>query len=230
MIIEPTTIDQEGPGVDLTNQPEGLTSQMSDPVADFEYARNGVVLTYDLRGAVGVRLRFSAMEFGDEPHYPKSELGIVNSENVVGFGPVVDFNFDGVAMSVDGADWYEIQHLRGLRSDKFTAFDLDLDALVVGMGLSYSETFGIRFCQYDDIPAPKDGIFLQGIRLEGTLRPAILHLSMDDNAANPTVTDSAAGGNDQTFLDPSGNPNTEAHSVAGVVGDGAEFRRGGRSD
>ena len=38
----------------------------------------------------GVRLGFEALEFGDEPHYPKDELGIVNSENEVGFGPFGD--------------------------------------------------------------------------------------------------------------------------------------------
>jgi hypothetical protein len=40
MIILPTNIEQSGPGIELSNQPEGLSVQMSDPVRDLEYARN----------------------------------------------------------------------------------------------------------------------------------------------------------------------------------------------
>ena len=210
MNIAPLTIDQDGPGIDLTNQADGVSIQMSDPVTDFEYARNAVTLTFHLVGALNLRLQFEAMEFGDEPHAPSaSPFG--DSEN-----------FDGVAVSGDGVDWYEIQDLRGLRSDKLTAYDLDLDAIVSGLGLSYGPAFRIRFCQYDNNPAPKDGIFLQGITLEGDAGP-MLHLSLDDNAATPVVLDSAGGAQHQTFLDPGGDANTDAHSVAGVVGTALSF-------
>jgi len=70
MIVLPATIEQSGPGIDLSNQPEGLSLQMSDPVRDLEYARNAVTLTFDLYGRDHVRLAFEAMEFGDEPHAP----------------------------------------------------------------------------------------------------------------------------------------------------------------
>jgi hypothetical protein len=40
MNISPASIEQSGPGVDLSNQPEGLSIQMSDPVRDLAYARN----------------------------------------------------------------------------------------------------------------------------------------------------------------------------------------------
>ena len=70
MIIEPTHIEQSGPGIDLSNQPDGIAIEMSDPVADFEYARNAVTLTFDLSAFETVRLAFKAMEYGDEPHAP----------------------------------------------------------------------------------------------------------------------------------------------------------------
>ena len=211
MKIEPTQIEQSGPGVDLSNLPEGVSLKMSDPVKDFKYSRNAVTLVYDLSGYENVHLAFEAMEFGDEPHAPPPNP----------FGDDVDF--DGVAVSADGVDWYEVQDLRHLRSDRFTTYDLDLDAAVAALGLSYGSEFRIRFCQYDNNPAPMDGIFIHGIELQGDLRPPILHLAMDDNAANPTVVDSAAGAQDQTFLDPGGDPNTDAHSVAGVVGTALSF-------
>jgi len=50
MIIPPSNIEQDGPGIDLSNQPEGLSVPMSDPVQDLEYARNPVTLTYDPSG------------------------------------------------------------------------------------------------------------------------------------------------------------------------------------
>lgn len=37
-------------------------------------------------------------------------------------------------MSGDGVNWYEIQELRSLRSDRFTVYDLDLDTAVAPSG------------------------------------------------------------------------------------------------
>lgn len=70
MLIPALTIDQDGPGIDLSDQPEGYLLNMSDPVADFEYARNAVTLNCDLSGVEHVRLLFKALEYGDEPHSP----------------------------------------------------------------------------------------------------------------------------------------------------------------
>ena len=211
MHIPPATIDQDGPGIDLSDQPEGYLLNMSDPVADFEYARNAVTLVYDLTGFEQVRLVFKALEYGDEPHAPPAAP----------FGS--DANFDGVAVSADGVNWYEIQDLRHLRSDKFTAFDLDLDDIMSGLGLSYGTAFRIRFCQYDDNPAPRDGFTIEGIRLEAVALPPFLYLTMDDNAASPTIVDSGTGLHDQTFVAPSGDPNTNAHSVPGKVNTALHF-------
>ncbi len=211
MRIEPTHIEQAGPGIDLSNLPQGLSVKMSDPVKDLAYARNAVTLTFDLSSHENVRLAFEAKEFGDEPHAPPP-------------GPFGDdADFDGVAISVDGVDWYEIQDLRSLRSDRFTVYDIDLDAAVAALWLSYAKEFRIRFCQYDNNPAPMDGVFLHKIELLGDLRSPVLHLTMDDNGASPTVADASAGQYDQTFSDPGGNPNTEAHSTAGAVGTALAF-------
>ena len=206
MIIKPVNIEQSGPGVDLSNQPEGISVKMSDPVKDFEYARNAVTFVFDLSGYENVHLAFEAMEFGDEPHAPPPNP----------FGD--DADFDGVAISEDGAVWYEIQDLRHLRSDRFTVYDIDLDAAIAQWGLSYSSEFRVRFCQYDNNPAPMDGIFLHGIELTAELSAPVFHLPMDDNAADPVVHDVAASQRHQTFIDLGGNPNTNTHSVPGPNG------------
>ena len=155
MAIEPITITQDGPGIDLTNLSGSITVKMSDPVEDFKYSRNTVTLIYNLSSFGQVRLAFEAKEFGDEPHAPPSN-------------PFTgDADFDGVAISTDGNTWYEIQDLRSLRSDKFTAFDIDLDAAIATWSLAYNDQFRIRFCQYGNNPAPMDGIFLYKIEVTG---------------------------------------------------------------
>ena len=51
--------------MDLSNQPEGLSIQVSDPVRDFEYARNAVTITFGLWNSEHVRLGFQALKHGD---------------------------------------------------------------------------------------------------------------------------------------------------------------------
>ena len=147
MNIAPLSIEQDGPGIDVSNLPEGVSVKMSDPVKDFKYARNAVTFVFDLSGYENVHPAFEAMEFGDELHAPPPN-------------PFTgDADFDGVAVSTDGVTWYEIEDLRHLRSDRFTAYDIDLDAATAQWGLSDSSEFRVRFCQYDNNPAPMDGIY-----------------------------------------------------------------------
>ncbi len=65
MNIVASNIDQDGPGIELSEQASGVAIQMADPVTDFEYARNAVTLSLDLSVFNNVRLTFSAMEFGE---------------------------------------------------------------------------------------------------------------------------------------------------------------------
>lgn len=206
MRIEPSQVEHRGPGVEIVELPDGLAVRLADPVRDLHYARNEVTLIFDLAPFEHVRLAFEAKEFGEEPHAPPPSP----------FGD--DALFDGVAVSADGVSWYEVQELRHLRADRFTAYDLDLDAAVAAWGLAYGEAFRIRFCQYDNNPAPMDGLFLHGIQVTGDTRTPFLHLTMDDNALDSIVHDAAAGQRHQTLSTPGGDPNTAAHSVPGRVG------------
>jgi hypothetical protein len=127
--ISAIRIEQEGPGVDLSSLPTGVSVEMSDPEPGLGYARNMVTLTYDLSGFGNVALAFDAREFGDEPHAPKDEGGRVKDDGPGGadegvFGPVADFDFDGVTMSDDlpsapagqpgGARWFGARGLGDL--------------------------------------------------------------------------------------------------------------------
>ena len=209
MRIEPTQITQAGPGIDLSNLPEGLSVKMSDPVKDLAYARNAVTLVFDFSAYEQVRLTFQAKESGDEPHAPPP-------------GPFGDdVAFDGVAISTDGTAWYEVRGLRDLSSKDFLAIEVDLDEAIAEAGLFYGPQFKIRFCQYDNMPRLMDGIAIHSIELTGeplAVDPSlVLHLAMDDRAPNPIVRDRTRN-HHQTFLDPGGNPDTEVHSTAGAIG------------
>jgi uncharacterized repeat protein (TIGR01451 family) len=118
------------------------------------YARNEATLAIDLAGYTNVALRFWAKGLNEEPHGP----------------PPVPFldsaNFDGVAISADGVNWYEVQGLRPL-SDTYADFVVDLDAAVARYGLAYNSSFRVRFNQYGNSRLPNDGIVIDDVEITG---------------------------------------------------------------
>jgi hypothetical protein len=82
-------------------------------------------------------------------------------------------NFDGVAISADGTNWFEVQGLRTLPG-VYVPFIVNLDAAVAARGVTYNSTFRIRFNQYDNTSVPTDGITIDDIAITGS-RPGDLH-------------------------------------------------------
>ena len=226
MQITPKSIEQVGPRVDVTQIDDLLTVTMADSSKDWAYAANQLTLTFDLTSHENVVLAFAAKESGDEPHWPWNREGRIKEDGEGVFGPVADFDFDGVAISADGDNWYEVRGLRDLSSRSFSLIEIDLDAAIAEAGLFYTQNFKIRFCQYDNMPSRMDGITIHAIQVTADPLPVdpslVLHLPMDDNAPSPTVLDKT-GKHHQTFLDPGGNPQTDSHSVPGAVGTGLAF-------
>lgn len=72
-------------------------------------------------------------------------------------------------------------------------------------------------------PAAVGGYSVPGSKMSGGLSDPYFHLTMDDNAADPAVHDAAAGQRHQTFQDATGDPNTNAHSAPGAIGNGLAF-------
>lgn len=129
------------------------------------YSSNELTLVADLAGASNVLLQYDWKEFGDESNLlPLSWTG-----SAVG---------DGVAVSEDGVTWHRIANLTEGTSTYQTVL-IDLDAAVASAGLTYNQTFRIRFQQYDDNPIPTDGIALDNIMLiQGTSDPLIATSSL----------------------------------------------------
>jgi hypothetical protein len=146
--------------VTSANGPRGTRHATMDSSASNVYSRNELTLTIDLEGKQGIVLSFWAKEFGDEAHAPPS--------NPFSGGA----NFDGVAVSTDGTNWYEVHSLRSLTSS-YAQQTVDLDAAIAARGLAYTKTFKIRFNQYDNYSITTDGIAIDDIRITGNQAPVL---------------------------------------------------------
>ncbi|MGJ8653905.1 MAG: hypothetical protein ACSHX8_11570 [Opitutaceae bacterium] len=186
------------------NAPSGTyQALLDDSVSDTEnYARNELTLTLDLQDWQDVVLQFDAKEFGDESHGPPA-------------APFIDgADFDGVAISrsADSNEWYEVQSLRSLGSN-FETIAIDLDAAIAALGWSYTDTFQIRFNQYDNFAATSDGIAIDNVQITGTkpsafdLWAAEKGLTLDVNDAPTDDPDGDGRSNFEEFAF-DGNPNS----------------------
>lgn len=115
-------------------------------------ALNELTLTVNLDGVTGAELRFRAEELGEERHVSPS-TSFTGSRN-----------FDGVAISDDGIEWHPVLSF----PDTFTShadFYINLDQEIAARGLEKNSSFKIRFSQYDNLPAPNDGILFDDIEV-----------------------------------------------------------------
>ena len=137
--------------VTTANGPHGGARHLTmDSASDGTYARNEATLTLNLAGRTGVMLKFWAVGFSDEGDGPPASPFTGGAD------------FDGVAISADGATWWEVQALRTL-TGAYAQFTVDLDAAIAAHGLSYNSAFKIRFNQYDNFAIATDGIGIDDI-------------------------------------------------------------------
>ena len=152
---------------------EGSWHLTMDSAVDSTNSRNELTLTIDLAGESGVGLAFWAKDFNDEAHGP----------------PPIPFvggaDFDGVAISEDGTNWYEVQPLRTEISGDYQQFAVDLDAAIAAHGLSYNSSFQIRFNHYDNFEIATDGFAFDNILVDHFSTPP------NDNWTNATVLSTA---------------------------------------
>ncbi|MCK6455580.1 MAG: S8 family serine peptidase [Phycisphaerae bacterium] len=150
------------------------------------YASNEFTLIANLQGASNVILQFDWKDFGDETHaLPASWNGSAAG--------------DGVAISADGMTWYRIANLydpaalsgdgdgesESVRAANYQTVTIDLDDAAAAAGIGYTNTFRIRFQQYDNNPIPDDGIAIDNILLlQGTGDPVIATTALPTAALN----------------------------------------------
>ena len=166
--------------------PHGGTRHLTmDSTANGTYARNEATLTLDLSGQTGVRLSFWAKGFLEEANGPPASPFVGGAD------------FDGVAISADGTNWYEVQPLRSTGSpaltDAWTQFVVYLDPVLAARGLALNSTFKIRFNQYDNFAIATDGIAIDDIKVDRIVGAAAPTISI------PPATQTASVGGTVTF-------------------------------
>ena len=116
-------------------------------------ARNEVTLRVNLAGASNVVLRFRARGYNTVNPPPAPPRPFLDG---------ADFN--GVALSADGHQWWEVCSLRRL-DYAYADYEVNLDSALATNGLAGSSTILLRFNQFGDQVIPRAGLGLDDITL-----------------------------------------------------------------
>ncbi len=118
---------------------------------------NEVILHVDTTGASNVVLSFDQKEFNDEDDLmPERFTGSVNA--------------DGVALSVDGTNWFRLISLTGSNStNTYQTNIFNLSNFAFANGITLGSDVRIKFQQFDNFPISSDGFAFDNISLTGNL-------------------------------------------------------------
>lgn len=166
-----------------TDGPHGgakhLTFDRMTPPNFSSYISNQATWTNDLTGQRGLTLKFWVKGFSEISNAPRFNNPLSPDEG-----------FDGVSMSADGTNWYEIIGLRNL-SNSWAQYTVDLDAAIRARGLAYGTGFKIRFNQFRYYSA-RGGIAIDDIELISTPPTGALLVTLpaqvSEGGANQTGT------------------------------------------
>jgi hypothetical protein len=126
---------------------------LDDSVNDAIYSVAEATLIVDLSHKKNVVLSFQAKSLENEPDEPPTD-------NFSGTRA-----YDGVAISTDGGTtWRAVQSLATV-STSWQSFSITLDASVEQLGGTFGTGFRIRFSEYDNAPAPVDGIAIDEVSI-----------------------------------------------------------------
>jgi hypothetical protein len=190
---------------------------ISDPETGVgnQLSLNEVTLHVNASGAGTKTLSFRQKEFGDEDDVMPASFATSN-------------NSDGVALSVDGVNWFRVVSLTGAASAAaYTPNTFDLTAIAAANAVVLSSDTRIRFQQFDDFPIGSDGFAFDEITVTTTATvtpsptPGVPDLVASSDtgisaADNLTNRDNGAAGRTLQF-DVSG---TVAGAIVSVFADG----------
>lgn len=146
----------------------------------FAYGLSELTLAVDLAGQPGVRLRFGHKRYGTEWDDPMQESFFYR-----------DYA-DGVAVGVDGVQWFRLTGLTAAESgtNAYTLFDIPIGPTLVANGLSPTNVVFIRFQQFDYQSATNGGRAFDDIELysrAGAFRFAVSNVAVAEGAGTVTL-------------------------------------------
>lgn len=129
---------------------------LDDAVTDANSSVAEATLTLNLSFKKNVVLTFQAKSLGNEAHAPPTGTNFTGTRI-----------FDAVTISTDGGTtWRTVANLSTLSSN-WQQFSIPLDTSVTSLGGTFGANFKIRFSQYDNAPAPIDGIAIDAVSVDG---------------------------------------------------------------
>ncbi|MEL6649635.1 MAG: S8 family serine peptidase, partial [Bacteroidota bacterium] len=143
--------------------PAGGTNHLTmDSWFNGNVALNEAILHFDATGASNILLSFDQRESGDEDNaMPASFTGSVDA--------------DGVALSVDGTNWFRLFDLTGANSPgTYANKSIDISNFALANTIPLGADVQIKFQQFDDFPFPSDGFAFDNISITATVLPVNL--------------------------------------------------------
>jgi len=165
--------------VTTENNPIGSQHLTLDTAFD-RFSLNEVILHVDTSGFNNVQLGFSQREFGDFDHpMPATFTGSNDS--------------DGVALSVDGTNWFRLISLTGNNStETYQRNTFNLSEFAANNGLNLNSNVQIKFQQFglsgiDSVSSSNssNGFAFDNISVTGTPIPNSPQIAISDSSGNP---------------------------------------------
>jgi MYXO-CTERM domain-containing protein len=184
-------------------------SLVSSPAGGNHYLCNMITMKVSLTGATNATLKYFIVESGDESHDPWSGpasgpwpgtgvIGGGSNQSGMGWG-------DGVAISADGTNWYELKYEIDPPNYSVwsaTPVSIDIDAMAATLQIpSFSlSTFYLRFLQYDNYPYASDGLLFDDIEItsNGSWDTPVV-VTPNVSIGNVTVTEGNSGTTTASF-------------------------------
>ncbi|MEM9926729.1 MAG: S8 family serine peptidase [Cyanobacteria bacterium P01_D01_bin.50] len=173
--------------VTTENGPIGTNHVTLDSSRDDFFSLNELILNVNATDKSDVVLSFDQREFDDDDNQmPETFTGSVDA--------------DGVALSVDGDNWFRIFDLTGDNStNEYQNNQINLSDFAEEQGLTLGEKVQIKFQQFgDDSIASGDGFAFDNISVIGT--SIVDGTSNDDNLIGGDGKDKISGFNGQDIL------------------------------
>lgn len=174
------TTGTAGPLITPSNAPNSGAHHVTLNGDVLSYSLNELIVTANLSGQQGVRLRFWHKRFRYE------------SDNAMSDAFVGHAYADGVAISVNGTNWYKVHGLTAAETgtNEYRQFDVALDPILAAHGLDFTERVQIKFQMYGYYYPPNYGRFVDDISLytqSGDVRFSAPTLDVAEGAGALTV-------------------------------------------